>query len=186
MPHTHLDAAGHPRPQLVRDPDWHDLGGPWQFAHDDADRGRSERWMDPDRWPGPKRLTLDGVHHQGQPVVLSEFGGATLEPPEGAEWFGYDTVATPAAFARRLAALVDAAVGSELAGFCYTQLTDTEQETNGLLTAERQPKLPLPELHGILTRTRARAAPHLPQATTTDADSDLQRGPTSRGGGGRG
>ncbi|HEY8883835.1 MAG TPA: glycoside hydrolase family 2, partial [Chloroflexota bacterium] len=26
-------------------------------------------------------------------------------------------------------------------GFCYTQLTDVEQETNGLLTSNRQPKL---------------------------------------------
>ena len=29
-----------------------------------------------------------------------------------------------------------------LAGFCYTQLTDIEQEINGLLTYDRQPKVP--------------------------------------------
>ncbi len=29
-----------------------------------------------------------------------------------------------------------------LAGFCYTQLTDIEQEINGLLTYDRKPKLP--------------------------------------------
>jgi hypothetical protein len=29
-----------------------------------------------------------------------------------------------------------------LAGACYTQLTDIEHETNGLLNAGRQPKLP--------------------------------------------
>jgi hypothetical protein len=28
-----------------------------------------------------------------------------------------------------------------LAGFCYTQLTDVEQEINGLLTYDRQPKV---------------------------------------------
>ncbi|MDT8306399.1 MAG: hypothetical protein RRC07_10725, partial [Anaerolineae bacterium] len=28
-----------------------------------------------------------------------------------------------------------------LAGFCYTQLTDVQQEINGLLTAEREPKV---------------------------------------------
>jgi hypothetical protein len=28
-----------------------------------------------------------------------------------------------------------------VAGFCYTQLTDIEQETNGLLTYNRKPKL---------------------------------------------
>jgi hypothetical protein len=30
-------------------------------------------------------------------------------------------------------------------GFCYTQLTDVEQEMNGLLTYDRQPKFP-PEI----------------------------------------
>ncbi|RFU82614.1 glycoside hydrolase family 2 [Streptomyces triticagri] len=110
-----------------------------------------------EQWPGAKRFTLDGARHTGQPVVLSEFGGATFEPADGAEWFGYDTVATEADFAERLRSLVDAAVDSGLAGFCYTQLTDTEQETNGLLTAERRPKLPPAELRAILTRTRAQA-----------------------------
>ncbi|MCQ8187773.1 sugar-binding domain-containing protein [Streptomyces rugosispiralis] len=106
-----------------------------------------------EQWPGAKRLTLEGVRHQGQPVVLSEFGGATFEPAEGAEWFGYDTVATKEDFAERLADLVTAAVDSGLAGFCYTQFTDTEQETNGLLTPDRQPKIPPAELRDILTRT---------------------------------
>ncbi|MFJ8822695.1 glycoside hydrolase family 2 protein [Streptomyces sp. NPDC102467] len=105
-----------------------------------------------EQWPGAKRLTLDGARHHGQPVVLSEFGGATFEPAEGAEWFGYDTVATQQEFADRLASLVRAAAGSGLAGFCYTQFTDTEQETNGLFTADRKPKIPVAELRSILTR----------------------------------
>ncbi len=33
-----------------------------------------------------------------------------------------------------------------LAGFCYTQLTDIEQEINGLLTYHRQPKLPAEQI----------------------------------------
>ncbi|MZD06284.1 glycoside hydrolase family 2, partial [Streptomyces sp. SID5785] len=109
-----------------------------------------------EQWPGAKRVTLDGVRHEGQPVVLSEFGGATFEPAEGAEWFGYDTVATKEDFAERLAQLVTAAVDSGLAGFCYTQFTDTEQEINGLLTADRTPKIPPAELRAILTRPRVR------------------------------
>jgi hypothetical protein len=31
-------------------------------------------------------------------------------------------------------------------GFCYTQLTDTYQEANGLLNADRTPKIPLAEI----------------------------------------
>ena len=33
-----------------------------------------------------------------------------------------------------------------LAGFCYTQFADTYQEANGLLYADRRPKLPLEEI----------------------------------------
>jgi len=33
-----------------------------------------------------------------------------------------------------------------LAGFCYTQFTDKFQEINGLLYADRTPKVPLEEL----------------------------------------
>jgi hypothetical protein len=39
-----------------------------------------------------------------------------------------------------------------LSGFCYTQLTDIEQEINGLLTYDRQPKI-APELIAEIHRT---------------------------------
>jgi hypothetical protein len=45
-----------------------------------------------------------------------------------------------------------------LAGFCYTQLTDIEQEINGLLTYDRKPKIS-PEavaaIHADLFRERS-------------------------------
>jgi hypothetical protein len=34
-------------------------------------------------------------------------------------------------------------------GFCYTQLTDVEQEVNGLLTYDRKPKCDLEEIRKI-------------------------------------
>jgi hypothetical protein len=39
-----------------------------------------------------------------------------------------------------------------VSGYCYTQLTDTDQETNGLLTEDREPKLPLEALREIFGR----------------------------------
>ena len=42
-----------------------------------------------------------------------------------------------------------------LAGFCYTQLTDIEQEINGLLTYDRRPKVPveaIAEIHAEFFR----------------------------------
>jgi hypothetical protein len=38
-----------------------------------------------------------------------------------------------------------------VAGFCYTQFTDTLQESNGLLKSDRTPKLPIDVLRGMIT-----------------------------------
>jgi hypothetical protein len=39
-------------------------------------------------------------------------------------------------------------------GFCYTQFADTFQEANGLLTADRQPKIPLAQIRKVTTESR--------------------------------
>lgn len=89
---------------------------------------------------------------EGRAVVLSEFGGVALDvgtdedagTDEPAGW-GYGQAArSPQDLVRRcrdLWAAVHASTG--LAGACWTQLTDTYQEINGLLTADRVPKADL-------------------------------------------
>src|SRR5206468_1100981 len=50
-------------------------------------------------------------------------------------------------FALQYAELMNAARSLPLlAGFCYTQFTDTYQEANGLLYADRTPKFPVEEV----------------------------------------
>ena len=39
-------------------------------------------------------------------------------------------------------------------GFCYTQFTDTFQEANGLLRADRTPKIPLARIAKATTASR--------------------------------
>jgi hypothetical protein len=39
-------------------------------------------------------------------------------------------------------------------GFCYTQFADTFQETNGLLNADRTPKLPLEQISAATRNTQ--------------------------------
>ena len=56
-----------------------------------------------------------------------------------------------AAFLSRLRELVGAASAGALAGFCYTQLTDTLQERNGLLDEHRRPKADADALRGALS-----------------------------------
>ena len=40
-------------------------------------------------------------------------------------------------------------------GLCYTQLTDVEQEQNGLYTYDRQPKFPPEKIAAIFARKAA-------------------------------
>ncbi len=102
---------------------------------------------------GRRRLLLEPGHRQGQPVMLTEFGGLSHHPKSGEAWFGYATVASEQDYADTMKSLFDAIYESPyLAGFCYTQLTDTLQETNGLLDEERRPKLPIDVLAAIIAR----------------------------------
>lgn len=95
--------------------------------------------------PGGRSLTLRGHEHTGQPVVLSEFGGITFTPPElRAETWGYGRAESATDFEDRYTELLTTVRGLQLlAGFCYTQFTDTYQEANGLLFADRTPKIPI-------------------------------------------
>jgi len=103
--------------------------------------------------PAGRRLRLGDEPDRGQPVMLTEFGGVKFAPHSDVDnaW-GYSTASSADDFAARLGSLLDAVRASEvLAGYCYTQLTDTGQETNGLVTADRIPKLPVERLRAIMT-----------------------------------
>ncbi len=110
--------------------------------------------------------------YEGQPYILDEFGGAAFdldgtgtefvtnfngggelfanpdtERPkrdEGVAW-GYGVPPSSLSdFEARVRAQVRAVNAvPHMRGWCYTQLTDVEQEQNGLFTYDRRPKLPL-------------------------------------------
>jgi hypothetical protein len=94
--------------------------------------------------PGGKILFLgDHPAQVDHPVVLSEFGGIALADPSSGHW-GYSTCRSPEDFEKLYKQLMDVVrTLGILTGFCYTQLTDTYQEANGLLYADRTPKFPL-------------------------------------------
>jgi len=110
--------------------------------------------------PTRRRIGIEGQEWGDAPVMLTEFGGLSYTPKEGERWHGYSTVEDPAEFEARLRDIFDAIAASpHLAGYCYTQVSDTEQEVNGLLTEGREPKLPLEILRAITTRPAA-GMPH--------------------------
>ncbi len=105
--------------------------------------------------PGGRALMLPGYEYTKGPIMLTEVGGISLQPDSDVTWHGYGTVADRDAFLSKYRELIDAILNSPvIAGFCYTQLTDTGQETNGLLTAEREPKLDLAAVRAITNSGR--------------------------------
>jgi len=81
----------------------------------------------------------EGYRYRDEPVIVSEFGGLR---EAGSGGWGWLEVKDDAEFAREYRALIDGLMDhGPVEGFCYTQLTDVEQEQNGLLTADRKPKL---------------------------------------------
>lgn len=91
--------------------------------------------------PGGRVLLLNDLQEEDlhRPVMLTEFGGIAHSQREG-DW-GYSQAKTPEELAERYNALLSAVRGLPLAGFCYTQFTDTYQEANGLLLMNREPKV---------------------------------------------
>jgi hypothetical protein len=99
------------------------------------------------RRPGGRILTLDGYPHRGQPIILTEFGGVAYVKPVDAlhqtAW-GYFRQDSIDEFEKLVLALLDVVRTTAMfSGFCYTQFADTFQEANGLLFADRTPKIPL-------------------------------------------
>jgi glycosyl hydrolase family 2 len=80
-----------------------------------------------------------GFVHRGEPVLVTEFGGLRQA---GSGGWGWLEVKDEAEFVTAYGALIDALMDrGPVEGFCYTQLTDVEQEQNGLVTSDRQPKV---------------------------------------------
>lgn len=151
----HLTHTLDPSRPVVGNDGWEHTATDIVSIHDyEADPARlAERYRSHDVRPtllargrtAGRQLVLAGHEVSDAPLVLSEFGGIALGDPR-ATW-GYARENDGAGLAQRYAALLAAITRLELfAGFCYTQLTDTYQEANGLLYADRTPKVPLARL----------------------------------------
>jgi beta-galactosidase/beta-glucuronidase len=93
--------------------------------------------------PANRPVYVPGYAYRGEPILITEFGGIAYSAEEsGAEGWGYSIVADADEFLERYESIVEALLrSSSVQGFCYTQLTDVEQEINGLLTYDRNPKV---------------------------------------------
>lgn len=99
-----------------------------------------------------RELYANGYAYDGKPIILTEFGGIAFSDGRDDTWGYNGKVVDSDAYFNRLKALLNRVKDDKvLSGFCYTQLTDVMQETNGLLTPDRKPKLELDVYHSIFS-----------------------------------
>lgn len=104
----------------------------------------------------------DKQQWKGEPVFMSEYGGIRVElRDENAEntkeaW-GYGNAARSLEeFYERYDGLTTALIDNpRMLGFCYTQLTDVEQELNGIYNYDRSEKFDAERLYKINTKVAA-------------------------------
>ena len=132
-------------------------------AHDYSDNPANlrKRWADyftaPTEGPYPPPRYLKSGAPQGDcgvPYMISEIGGIGWASEGG--WSYGTGPKTLEEFYARYKGTVDALLDNpNLFGFCYTQLTDIEQERNGLFFYDRKPKFDVSKLHEITARQAA-------------------------------
>jgi beta-galactosidase/beta-glucuronidase len=112
----------------------------------ETDRSRIER--------NGREAFASGYRYNGTPILMTEFGGIAFRigAPSAANEWGYSGIEpTKEAFLSRLDGLIKSLKANRaIAGWCYTQLTDVEQEINGLMTYDRKPKADPAEIARIL------------------------------------
>lgn len=128
--------------------------------HDYASNGEQLRqnWDDPEGFLAnnhsfntERYAFANGFRYEGQPVILSEFGGIAYGKDENGWGYG-DAENNEESFLNRLKGLMDAVYDIEyISGFCYTQLTDVEQEQNGHTFMNRKDKIAPEKVRAIIT-----------------------------------
>jgi beta-galactosidase/beta-glucuronidase len=98
--------------------------------------------------------------YAGQPYLVDEFGGIKWIPSADRQYaansWGYGQAPqTLDEFYARLEGLVDVILSLDhIGGYCYTQLTDVEQEQNGVYNYDRTVKFDMQRIAAIFSRTR--------------------------------
>lgn len=120
-----------------------------------------------DRWEKYHRPYKSRLYNTDIPFFCSEYGGIgwdhgvmmgghKAEEIRAYDWSYGETPKTEEEFLARLKGLTDVLMDNEnMFALCYTQLTDVEQEKNGLYTYDRQAKFDPAKIHPIFARKAA-------------------------------
>jgi beta-galactosidase/beta-glucuronidase len=93
-----------------------------------------------------------GYGYRGQPVIISEFGGIAFSN-RGEGWGYGNKVGSPEEYIKRFDAITTAIKKLPgVSGYCYTQVSDVQQEINGIMDMDRNFKVEPEILKEINTR----------------------------------
>lgn len=119
----------------------------------------------------PKNIGFNGLKYTDQyrfpeykkdmPYLVDEFGGIKWNPAQQMEsaqntsWGYGEPPRSLEEFYARLKGQVDVvlSLSNDIWGYCYTQLTDVEQEQNGIYYYDRTPKFDMKRIHAIFSKT---------------------------------
>ena len=122
-----------------------------ELAKQLAEGGDSGVWT-------PERFRGKHYPYRGQPYILDEFGGLKWIPRGLAAFadntWGYGTdIPDLETFYKLLKEEVDVILNvPNMCGWCYTQLTDVEQEQNGIYNYDRTAKFDMARIRAIFAR----------------------------------
>ncbi|MBR2951159.1 MAG: glycoside hydrolase family 2 [Lachnospiraceae bacterium] len=91
--------------------------------------------LNADTSPDVQRAAFaDGFSYQGQPVIISEYGGIAIDTGVP----GWGNMVKEEEFVQRFESITTAIRQIPyVCGYCYTQVTDVQQEINGLMDMDR-------------------------------------------------
>jgi len=131
----------------------------WTVHTYQQDPDKLEEQLTPNPETGVFRNIPDKeVAYTGQPYLVDEYGGIKWIPSDRTAYaensWGYGSPpATLDEFYQRLEALTDVILKqSHISGYCYTQLTDIEQEQNGIYNYDRTEKFDMDRINAIFTK----------------------------------
>ena len=152
---------------LTKDLDYrpcHDVSGNYHVKTDifsvhqyEQDTVKFKAWLAPvDGKVRQHDLENREVEYDGQPYLVDEYGGVKwVVGQEFSEisWGYGNAPKTLDEFYSRIEGLTDAILSFDhICGYCYTQLTDVEQEQNGIYYYDRTPKFDMKRIKAIFER----------------------------------
>ncbi|MCA0970727.1 beta galactosidase jelly roll domain-containing protein [Halobacillus litoralis] len=100
-----------------------------------------------------KQNYAKGYRYRGEPVMVSEYGGIAYGSSGGSDWGYGKRPESEEEVLNRLKALTSVIEETPyVQGFCYTQLTDVEQEVNGLLDHNHEYKFAPEKIKAIMAK----------------------------------